>query len=105
MPESTEPKLKLRARTYIIVNGTEYQPGDVFELGERQALGLVGTGDAEQIPEGQPAQPEAGTAEQVAEATHPAETEKEDPKKSQQLEEAARKKHQQQQPPHSKKKE
>lgn len=107
MPE--EPKLKLRIKAYIIIDGIEHDPGDVIELGERAALGLIGEGEAEQIPEGQPAEPEAGTAEQVAEATHPAETETEDPKKSQQLEEAAKeaaakKKQQPVQPPQPKKK-
>lgn len=65
-----EEKLKLRAKEYIIVDGVTHKPGEIFELPERQALGLVGEGQAEQIAAGQPAEPATGTSEQVAEETH-----------------------------------
>ena len=105
MPDSTaEPKLKVRAKTYLVIDGVEHQPGAVIELPERQALGLVGTGDAEQIPQGKPAEEEAGTAEQVSEANHPAETEEEDKKKAQQLEAAAKEEADKKKQGHSKRK-
>jgi hypothetical protein len=45
-----ELKLKLRAKSRIVVEGVVINAGQEFELPERQALGLVGTGDCEQIP-------------------------------------------------------
>lgn len=91
-----ETKLKIRAKTYLVLEGIAYQPGAVLELPEREALGLVGTGDAEQIPAGAPDKPEAGTAEQVAEANDVGSIpDHEDPKKAQQLEEQAQKQKQQ----------
>ena len=50
MKEPTpEPKLRVRALEHINVDGLPRHPGEEFELPERQALGLVGTGDAEQV--------------------------------------------------------
>ena len=46
-----EPKLKLRAKTQIVVEGTIIFMGETFELPERAALGLVGEGEAEQYIE------------------------------------------------------
>lgn len=44
-----EKKLKLRAKEVLTVEGVTHPPGDEFELPEREALSLVGTGAAEQI--------------------------------------------------------
>ena len=47
-----EPKLKLRAKSMITLNtGKVIKTGEVFELPEREALNLVGMGDAEQLPQ------------------------------------------------------
>ena len=88
MPKDKEGKLmKIRVKGFLTLRGREYPAGNIIELPEREALGLIGEGKAEQIPEGQPAQSETGTSEQVAEATHRAgEPEHEDPKKAKQLE-------------------
>lgn len=50
-----EKKLKLRARELIKVAGVTYQPDEVFELPEREALNLVGQGAAEELPGDAPA--------------------------------------------------
>lgn len=82
-----EKLLKVRAKEYLVLYGIEYKAGNVMELPEREALGLIGAGQAEEIPEGKSAKEETGTAEQVAEATHEAgEPEHEDRKKAEQLE-------------------
>lgn len=44
-----EPKLKVRALEHITVEGRPRKPGEEFELPEREALGLVGQGQAEQV--------------------------------------------------------
>ena len=45
-----EPKLKLRAKTMITLEGGAIvKAGEIFELPERQALDLVGMQNAEQI--------------------------------------------------------
>lgn len=46
-----EPTLKLRAKAQINVDGVIIHAGQIFELPERHALGLVGTGNVEQIPD------------------------------------------------------
>lgn len=46
-----EPKLKIRAKTQIVVEGAIRYMGEEFELPERFALGLVGEGEAEQVIE------------------------------------------------------
>jgi hypothetical protein len=46
-----EKKLKVRAKSQVSVDGVIHNTGDVFELPERQALSLVGTGAAEELPE------------------------------------------------------
>lgn len=43
---ATEPQLSLKAIDFFSVNGVAYQPGDVFSLPEREALGVVGIGAA-----------------------------------------------------------
>ena len=45
-----EMKFKLRARVWLKVEGKVFGAGAHFELPERQALGLVGIGNAEQLP-------------------------------------------------------
>ena len=47
-----ERKLKLRAKSQIVVDGVTRQAGEVFEMPEREALNLVGLGACEQIPAG-----------------------------------------------------
>jgi len=87
-----EKRIKVRAKEYLVLYGTSYRPGNVIELSEREALGLVGSGQAEEIPEGTSAKSESGTAEQVAEATHEAgEPGHEDPQKAHQLEQQEQK--------------
>ena len=87
-----ETTFKIRAKAYLMLRGKEYQAGNILELPEREALGLIAEGKAEQIPEGQPAQSETGTSEQVAEATHRGgEPGQEDPKKAKQLEQKPQK--------------
>ena len=82
-----ETTFKIRTKSYLILRGKEYQAGNILELPEREALGLIGEGKAEQIPEGESAQSETGTSEQVAEATHRAGMPgQEDAKKAKQLE-------------------
>ena len=88
MAKDKEEKLmKIRVKDYLTLRGHDYPAGNILELPEREALGLVGQGKAEQIPEGESVQSETGTPEQVAEATHRAgEPEHEDKKKAKQLE-------------------
>jgi hypothetical protein len=94
--DAKEKRMKVRAKEYLVIYGVAYAAGNIVELPEREALGLISYGQAEQIPEGESAQSESGTAEQVAEATHVAsEPEHEDKKKAKQLEEQAQKS-----PPH-----
>ena len=46
-----EPKFKLRAKSMIVLEGgAVVKEGEIFELPERQALELVGLGNAEQLP-------------------------------------------------------
>ena len=56
-----EINLTLRARSQILVNGQTRFAGEIFELPERQALGLVGTGGADQIPDSGPVPPSTET--------------------------------------------
>lgn len=84
--------IKVRAKEYLVLYGIEYRAGNIIELPEREGLALVGTGQAEQIPEGQPAEEISGTSEQVAEAMHKASAmEEEDPEKAKQLEQQKQK--------------
>lgn len=87
--------IKVRAKEYLVLYGIEYRAGNVIELPEREGLALVGTGQAEQIPEGAPAEEISGTSEQVAEAIHKASSldpkEGEDAEKVQQLEKQTQK--------------
>lgn len=46
-----EPKLKVRAKTQIVVEGVIRYMAEEFELPERFALGLIGEGEAEQVIE------------------------------------------------------
>lgn len=50
-----EKKLKLRMKSQVNVEGIIYQTGDEVELPERQALSLVGSGVAEELPGTAPA--------------------------------------------------
>lgn len=50
-----EPKLRLRAKEHIVIDAVLYKPGEEFELPEREALGLVGQGQAEQVGPGETA--------------------------------------------------
>ena len=45
-----EPNLSIRAKSQILSNGQTRYAGEVFNLPEREGLGLVGTGNAEQVP-------------------------------------------------------
>ena len=49
-PVEKEKWIKLRAKSYLNVNGVIHNTGEVFELPEQNALSLVGTGVAEQLP-------------------------------------------------------
>ena len=44
-----EKKLKLRAKTYLVVHGKPIHAGEEFELPEREALNLIGMQEADQI--------------------------------------------------------
>jgi len=46
-----EPKLALRVKSYIVVDGYPHYPGEILHLPERQALAMVGEGVVEQIPD------------------------------------------------------
>ena len=52
-----EKKFKLRAKDMVTVGGVTYKAGEEFELPEREALGLVGTGGAEELPGDAPGEP------------------------------------------------
>ena len=45
-----EKKLKLRAKELVHFAGNDYQPDEVFEAPEREALNLVGLGAVEELP-------------------------------------------------------
>ena len=44
-----EPLLKLRAKTQLVVEGVLRFMGEEFKLPEREALGLIGGGEVEQV--------------------------------------------------------
>jgi hypothetical protein len=44
-----EPMINIRAKTQIVIDGIVRYMGEQFSLPERQGLGLVGTGEAEQV--------------------------------------------------------
>lgn len=52
-----EKKFKLRAKDMLTVGGVTYAAGEIFELPEREALGLVGTGAAEELAGDAPGEP------------------------------------------------
>jgi len=82
-----EKRMKIRVKDFLTLHGRDYPAGNILELPEREALGVIGQGKAEQIPPGESAQSETGTPEQVAEATHRAGIpEQEDKEKAKQLE-------------------
>jgi hypothetical protein len=50
-----EKMLTVKAKSMVNIAGVTHQTGDVFQLPEREALSLVGTGSAEELPGDAPA--------------------------------------------------
>ena len=59
---SGELQFKLKAKDFFSVEGVQYHPGDILSLPERQALGLVGAGAADQLPPNPEQEPSAGAS-------------------------------------------